>query len=358
MAYLAALEEGQSEPRENVGEWVPGGLGPGRRGRTLGHGTLGTNRQLGWWPLELGLLGKLGWRLDKLWPLLWRRRGRGGRGGELGQARQTVNVDRVGSLVSFVTDVHALLRGYQIDQLVAVLANNYRSEVASDVMPLDSLAVLVVEDGQTGLVMELLQPLDGDPNVVICRDRPLINALKVVRLRSSLLSAGRPEGVRVGLVGGRDPAITGSRPEPSVDINRLEVSAVTALVLEVALSAGGVDRGNIVSGHDLLKHFEFSGSVERDEVHAAVSAEVTPVEPIPILKLVPGFPPTEEVVMVAHLHVTFPLHTLINVRPVEQGLAVRSNPGGFLGERTAQEGEQCLTLHLSVSFGSRPVATT
>ena len=49
MAYLAALEEGQSEPRENVGEWVPGGLGPGRRGRTLGHGTLGTNRQLGWW---------------------------------------------------------------------------------------------------------------------------------------------------------------------------------------------------------------------------------------------------------------------------------------------------------------------
>ena len=94
-------------------------------------------------PLELGLLGKLGWRLDKLWPLLWRRRGRGGRGGELGQARQTVNVDRVGSLVSFVTDVHALckrcykffnafdiltLRGYQIDQLVAVLANNYRSE--------------------------------------------------------------------------------------------------------------------------------------------------------------------------------------------------------------------------------------
>ena len=66
-------------------------------------------------------------------------------------------------------------------------------------MPLDSLAVLVVEDGQTGLVMELLQPLDGDPNVVICRDRPLINALKVVRLRSSLLSAGRPEGVRVGL---------------------------------------------------------------------------------------------------------------------------------------------------------------
>jgi len=35
-------------------------------------------------------------------------------------------------------------------------------EVAGLVVPLDAVVVLVVEDGEAGLVVELLQPLDGD----------------------------------------------------------------------------------------------------------------------------------------------------------------------------------------------------
>ena len=40
---------------------------------------------------------------------------------------------------------------------------------------------------------------------------------------------------------GRDPSIASSGPEPSVHIDRLEVLAVAALVLEVALAPRGVD---------------------------------------------------------------------------------------------------------------------
>ena len=55
--------------------------------------------------------------------------------------------------------------------------------------------------------------------------------------------------------------------------------------------------------HDLLKHPELSRCLEADEVHAPLSAEVSSVEPVPVLELVPGFPPRQEVVVVAHFTV-------------------------------------------------------
>ena len=55
--------------------------------------------------------------------------------------------------------------------------------------------------------------------------------------------------------------------------------------------------------HDFLKHPEFSGCVEADEVHAPLAAEVAAVEPVPVLELVPGLAPGQEVVVVAHLAV-------------------------------------------------------
>ena len=42
-------------------------------------------------------------------------------------------------------------------------------------------------------------------------------------------------------IGGGDPPITSSSPEPSVHIDRLKVGTVAALVLEVAFAPGGVD---------------------------------------------------------------------------------------------------------------------
>ena len=57
--------------------------------------------------------------------------------------------------------------------------------MACNVVPDDSVIVFVVEDGQTGLVMELLQTLDGDADVVLGIDGSLLDSLIVIRLRFS-----------------------------------------------------------------------------------------------------------------------------------------------------------------------------
>ena len=58
--------------------------------------------------------------------------------------------------------------------------------------------------------------------------------------------------------------------------------------------------------HDFLEHLELEGRLEADEVHAALAAEVPPVEPVPVLELVPRLAPREEVVVAAQLSVGDP----------------------------------------------------
>ena len=43
--------------------------------------------------------------------------------------------------------------------------------------------------------------------------------------------------------------------------------------------------------HDLLKHPELCGIFETDKIHASFTAEITPIEPIPVLEFVPRFTP-------------------------------------------------------------------
>ena len=57
----------------------------------------------------------------------------------------------------------------------------------------------------------------------------------------------------------------------------------------------------VTCNHNLLKHFELSRVVKADQVHASFSAEVSSIKPIPILKLVPGLSPGQEVVMSSYL---------------------------------------------------------
>ena len=49
-------------------------------------------------------------------------------------------------------------------------------------MPLNAISVLVVVHCQAGLVVELLQPLDGDPDVVVGLYGALLDTLVIVRL--------------------------------------------------------------------------------------------------------------------------------------------------------------------------------
>ena len=50
--------------------------------------------------------------------------------------------------------------------------------------------------------------------------------------------------------------------------------------------------------------------LEGHEVHAALTAEVPPIEPVPVLELVPGLSPGQEVVVLAVLLVVLPTHNL------------------------------------------------
>jgi len=272
---------------------------------------------------------------------------RSSRTAEFRQLRQTIHVDRVGAFVGFVPHVNTLLCSYQIDELVTVLANYNRPEVAGHVVPLDPVSELVVEYGEAGLVMELLQPLDRDPYVVVCFDGALLEPLLVVGLRCPVGSCGAPEGVRVRLVSGWNPAVASPCPEPAVDIDGLEVRQVAAFVLEVALPARGVDTRHVISGHNFLEDLEFARSVKRNEVHAPVSAEVSSIEPVPILEFMPGLSPGQEVVVIANLHVCLSLHAFLDVWPVKERLPVGSNPGWLLRQCEAQEGKYSQTLHLS-----------
>jgi len=245
---------------------------------------------------------------------------------------ERVNIYSVGTLVSLISHINTLLCSYQVYQLVAVLADDYRPSMTGHVVPLNAIPVLVVVHGQAGLVVELLQPLDGDPNVVVGLYGALLDTLVIVRLGFSCFSSGTPESLWMWLVGGRYPIIVSPCPEPAINIDRLQVSSIAPFVLEITFSATGVDRGHVVSSHDLLEHFELSWSIERYQVHTAVTAEISSIEPVPVLKLVPGLPPRQKVVVVPNLHVSFSFHAFVHIRSVEQRLPIWAYPGRFLAQ--------------------------
>jgi len=175
-------------------------------------------------------------------------------------------------------------------------------------VPGDAVVVFIVEGGQASFVVELLQSLDGDTDIVLCLDGSLSDALLVVRLGRPGLSGCAPEGVGIRSVRSRNPGVTGSGPEPTVHVDRLQMGAVAALVLEVTFPTAGPHARDVVFLHDILEHLELAGRLEGDQVHAPVPTEVPAVEPVPVLKLMPGFPPGQEVIVLANLHVRLPFH--------------------------------------------------
>ncbi len=93
-----------------------------------------------------------------------------------------LQVERLLALRDGVLDVDALLALHQVHQLVRVLAHDDGAEVAGHVVPRDAVLVAVVQHRQAGLVVVLLETLDGDANVELGVERTLGDALGVVRL--------------------------------------------------------------------------------------------------------------------------------------------------------------------------------
>ena len=140
--------------------------------------------------------------------------------------------------------------------------------VASNVVPLDSVAVDVVEQAHASL------------------HAAVDVKLRVVRLRHVLaLELGLVAGEGPGLVGpagrggvGGGHLHAGAGPEPAVDRRRLQVLTVASL--EVAEAAGGPDVGQVVLLQEVADHLLLGGRLQGDQVHAVLAADVTSVQPI------------------------------------------------------------------------------
>jgi len=208
--------------------------------------------------------------------------------------------------------------------------------MTSNIVPLDPIPKFVVEYGEAGLIMEFLKSLDCDSDVVISSDGALLDTLVVIRLGNVGFSCSTPEGVGMRLIGWRDPTIACPCPEPTIHVDWLEMSPITALVLEVTFPTARVDRRHIISGHDLLEDLVLSRGVEGDEVHAAISAKVPPVEPVPVLEFMPGFSPGKEVIVVPKLHVSLPFHAFFDVWSVEKWFTIWTNSCWFLCQGAGQ----------------------
>lgn len=90
-------------------------------------------------------------------------------------------------------DVLAVLGLDEVHELLGVLANDDGPEVASNVVPGDAVSVLVVHDGEAGLIVVLLKTLDGHADVELGVDGTFLLALEVVGLRLAGLSGEAPE---------------------------------------------------------------------------------------------------------------------------------------------------------------------
>jgi len=269
--------------------------------------------------------------------LLYNWRSNGWKRGTDGKLRQSINIYSVGADLNLISHINSVLCSDEPDELVTVLTDNDGPEMTGYVVPGDAVVVFIVEGGQAGLVMELLQPLDSDTDIVLCLDGSLPDALLVVRLGRPCLSGCAPEGVGIRSVRSRNPGVAGSGPEPAVHVDGLEMGTVAALVLEVAFPTAGPHARDVVFIHDILEHLELAGRIEGDQVHAPVPAEVPPVEPVPVLKLMPGFPPGQEVIVLANLHVGLPFHAFFEHWSVQQGLPIISNPGRSLSQTAGEK---------------------
>merc|ERR1719350_2446791 len=113
-------------------------------------------------------------------------------------------------------------------------------------MPLDPISVLVVEDCKTSLIVKLLKAVDSESTRILhVLELAGLQTLVVVRLSLARRDSPAPECESAWDIGRWDSLVSVG-PEPSVDVDRLQLSRITALVPEVALPPRRPDRAYIV----------------------------------------------------------------------------------------------------------------
>lgn len=118
-----------------------------------------------------------------------------------------------------------------------------------------------------------------------------LSSFSVVRLGLSV-TAGRTPISRISL-SGRSDFRAWSRPEPAVDVWRLQIGSVATG--EVAFAAGRPNVTHVAASDALLDEFVFLGRFQRNGVHAVSSANVAGIQPIYFQASGRLMLPTEEV---------------------------------------------------------------
>jgi len=149
------------------------------------------------------------------------------------------------------------------EEFLRVFTNPGLYVVAGNIVPHNTVIVEVVEDGNAGLISASLAELT------------------VVGLGRSTTTSARPvTSPSLGAVGGCNSG-RGSRPEPSVDKGRLKIRTVTAI--EVALATRGPDVFDIALCNLTVYKLCFILGLETHQILTMFSADVSCVQPVPLV---------------------------------------------------------------------------
>jgi len=163
-------------------------------------------------------------------------------------------------------------------QLFGVFTHPGLDVVAGYIVPFDTIIVEIVEDGDASLIIAGLAELP------------------VVWLGTVGTSGTGPVTVprTVGCFGRGDTS-RGTGPEPSVHDGRLQVFSVAAI--EVTFASRCPDVLNAVAAHAIVHEVGLILGLEAHQILTMLPADVTSVEPVPLVRCCRSVGPGEEVVV-------------------------------------------------------------
>ena len=89
------------------------------------------------------------------------------------------------SLLDSLANINTILLLNQSNQLIRIFANDHGAEMASNVVPFESILILVVQHCQASFIMVFLKSFNGNADVELRLNGSFLDTLEVVRLGSS-----------------------------------------------------------------------------------------------------------------------------------------------------------------------------
>lgn len=149
--------------------------------------------------------------------------------------------------------------------------------VAGNIMPFGSISIEIVKDGKAGFIISSF------------------TKLTIIGLTQASTSCVGPFTTPTGVLAFNRNTSIGTRPEPSVDIDGLQVGSVTSI--EIALATRGPDVFNIALLNAVNHKFGFIFGFYAHKILTVLPADVSGIKPIPLVVLGGSMYPREEVVM-------------------------------------------------------------